>query len=433
MKVLVMDATHGGLTIALEYRRKGAEVTLVDCYRTGGKDLERKAANAGIHFENRTPENFFDLVVAPIHCPDQFLEGARWRRKITTHEAVGKLCSFDAKIIEVTGTKGKTSTAHLIADLLRAKKNRVLLLSSSGIVLYKGDEKKIIKEEVSIAPTSILEIARMGIEFDIGVFEVSLGGTGLADIGVITTIGDNYLIARGTKRAFDGKVQMARAAKRTLVIREEERDLWVPHVRNNIKILTFGNGGDVEATIDQPLRLGETARMKIILKRGDCMSVDLPGNFVAPAYLSAFSAAVTVALDFGYGLNEIKKSFESFEGVPGRGEVKKEDDRWIIRDRNPGVSAGSVRYLVESLKRYYRLKRIGVIIEPVSKRVCEKLDLGELEKVIIDYQDCINDACLLGDFESDMLQGDVFRMIGDIDEVNRDSEAILWCTKEGFR
>lgn len=428
-----MDATHGGLTIALEYRRKGAEVTLVDCYRTGGKDLERKATNAGIHLENRAPAEFFDLVVAPIHCPDRFLEGARWRRKITTHRAVGELCSFDARIIEVTGTKGKTSTAHLIADLLRAKGNRVLLLSSGGIVLYNGDKKKIIKEEVSIAPTSILEIARMEVEFDVGVFEVSLGGTGLADIGVITTIGDNYLIAKGTRRAFDGKVQMACTVKKTLVVREDEKNLWVPHVGKDVKILTFGNGGDVDAKIGQPLRLGEMAGMKIILKKGDCASVDLPGNFVAPAYLLAFSAAAAVAIDLGYGVNEIAKSFEAFEGVPGRGEIRKENDLWVIRDRNPGVSAASVRFLIECLKNYYQLKRIGVIIEPVSKRVCEKLDLGELEKVIIDHRDCVSDACLLGDFEGGMLHGDVFRVIENIAEVNGNSEAILWCTKEGFR
>jgi UDP-N-acetylmuramoylalanine-D-glutamate ligase len=428
-----MDATHGGLTLALEYRQRGAEVTLVDCYRTGGEELKREAASAGICLENKAPADFFDIVVAPVHCPDRFLDGVRWGKKITTHRAVGELCAFDAKIIEITGTKGKTSTAHLVAGLLSAKGNRVLLLSSGGLVLYDGEKKKTIKEKVSIAPTSILEIARMGVEFDIGVFEVSLGGTGLADIGVITTIGDDYPIAQGTRRAFDGKVQMAQTVKRTLVIREDERSLWTPHVGKDIRVLTFGNGGDVDVEIGQGLRLGDRAEIKIVLKGGDYATVGLSGNFVVPAYLPAFSAAATVAVDLGFSLKEITESLAVFEGVPGRGEIRKEGALWVIRDRNPGVSANSVRFLIECLKGYYQLKRIAVVVEPVSKRVCEKLDLRALEKVIIDHRDCISDACLLGDSYDDMLHGDVFRVIGSIAEVGKDSEVVLWCTKEGFR
>ncbi|MEM2943900.1 MAG: coenzyme F430 synthase [Methanomassiliicoccales archaeon] len=433
MKVLVMDATHGGFSVAHEYEKRGAEVTLVDCYGTGTEMLEAEARKAGVHIVRKTPEGFFDLVVSPIHCPDHFLKGATWEKKITTHQAVGELCSFKSRIVEVTGTKGKTTTSHLIAHLLRSQGRRVLMLSSAGIVLYDDGQTKILKREASIAPTTILEVANMNVEFDVGVFEVSLGGTSNADTGVITTIENNYPIAAGTRKAYDGKVQMVQNSKNTLVIRKAEEGIWTSQARQGLKIVTFGAGGDVEVRIVSKLLLGSKTKVEILFGKDCRVTADLSSRFIAPAYVPSISAAAAVAFDFGLEVDDIGRSLSSFDGVQGRAEISCHKNSWIIRDRNPGVSAASIGYLLECMKSYSDLKKISLVVEPVSKRVCEKLDVSEIEKIISTQRDFIDGAYLLSDSNELNQARHTFEIIKSVDDVRKKSDAILWCTKEGFR
>jgi UDP-N-acetylmuramyl pentapeptide synthase len=278
-----------------------------------------------------------------------------------------------------------------------------------------------------------LKVWKMRRDFDFGVFEVSLGGTGLAEIGVITTIADDYPIAKGTRRAFDGKAQMAVGARRSLVVSEKEKDLWSDLVDEGAEIVTFGDGGGMDVKVSPPLIFDEAAELEIYVDGRKELLVEILGSYLVPSYLPAFSAALATAIEAGAELDDAAKALQSFSGIPGRGDVRMEGGVWLIRERNPGVTASSVDFNLTCLRDYYDLKGIGVVIEPTTKNVCERLEVEELEKVIMKHQDCVSGAYFLHHRGDKKYEGEVFHLIDDISEAGKGHDALLWCTKEGFQ
>ena len=58
---------------------------------------------------------------------------------------------------------------------------------------------KVLKQNISITPASIIEAWNLAEDYEIGIciFETSLGGTGLADVGILTNLVEDYPIAGG--------------------------------------------------------------------------------------------------------------------------------------------------------------------------------------------------------------------------------------------
>ncbi|HMA05349.1 MAG TPA: coenzyme F430 synthase, partial [Methanomicrobiales archaeon] len=107
MEILVLDTIHGGTELAAELERSGHRVDTVDVYR-GERGISPDDAR----------ERRYDLLVAPVHLdPDYPLLSAVQAPRITHHLAVRMLLSGKAPrpMIEVTGARGKTTTAHAIA------------------------------------------------------------------------------------------------------------------------------------------------------------------------------------------------------------------------------------------------------------------------------------------------------------------------------
>jgi len=115
LRVLLLDLTHGAEVLAREYLRRGQDVTCVDVYHTAPDLLKGRLRAEGIRVLEEAPSERFDLLVAPIHCPDVYLPAAGYRTRLTHHEAVGELCSFPFPTVEVTGAGGKTTTCHVLA------------------------------------------------------------------------------------------------------------------------------------------------------------------------------------------------------------------------------------------------------------------------------------------------------------------------------
>jgi len=422
-----MDLTHGGDELALEYATRGHQVVCVDCYKTCDEGLRNKLEGAGILVAQTAPPEEFDLLVAPVHCPDRFLEGVKFERRITFHDAVGELVDMRGMIFEVTGAKGKTTTCHIITHLLRYFGRRIIQVTSEGITLV-GDGAEVIQERASIAPTSILKVSRMDLKWDNAVFEVSLGGTGVGVVGIITTLGDNYSIAAGTRTAFDGKVQMVKNAKKFLVIPEEERELWESHVPPGVWVNTFGPGGTINAEVEPPLTLGEQCEVIFRTRIGGEFRTTVTGNFLLSSYLRPMSAAMAGMMCYGPNLPVLMDALKGYGGAPGRAEVREKAGKWVVYDRNPGVSCLSIETHLQGLESYYEIDDIGLVVEPASRNVCERLDTDHLS-TLEEVHDSLTGCYLVGDG----CEIENFKKIPDISEVMGKHKVLLWCAKEGFR
>jgi coenzyme F430 synthetase len=428
LKVLILDLTHGGDKIGREYLALGHEVTLVDVYRTSHQEERRSLDREGFRVLEAAPSEMFDLAVVPVHCPDRFLGQAHFERRITHHHAVGELIKFAVPVIEVTGAGAKTTTCFVMAHMLSKLGRKVLLHTSRGDYLVSSQGTKTINDRASIAPASLIPLSRME-GYDVAVLEESLGGCGLGDVCAITTLGDNYPIAAGTRHAYDGKVQMVRLAKGTVVIPREEEAMWQQDIAPNVRSICFGENGDVDAELDEHLQLGVplTLRLRHLEEKA---VVDLPSSFLAPSYLTAFQCATAIMVGLGFDLEQVRSAFEGFTGVPGRGEVSREGNWYLVRERNPGVSARSIDWNLDVIETYYRIKDICLVIDPLDLKVCEKLDMKAILEVARSHPSVKQVYLFQRKGEEDRWK-EVPHIQSAYDVWNM-HKVVLWCTKEGY-
>ena len=204
MKVLILDMTHGGAILAKRFIDRGDDVTCVDVYRIGTQELKDSVRAMGARVEDTVPQEEYDLHVAPMHCPDSFLGEAKCKERLSFSRAVNMFIDKKTFRIEITGVKGKTSTCYILSHILSKSGMKVFLHSSRGQGPWTiGHQIECLK---SIAPTSLLELPDEG--YDCIISEVSLGGSGKADIAVITNLIEDYGIAKNTRKASQAKAEI---------------------------------------------------------------------------------------------------------------------------------------------------------------------------------------------------------------------------------
>ena len=207
MDYLVVDMTHGGLVIASELAKLPETMVYAwDIYGTLNKSTMDEYSDEGLIFVdgNNFKEAEEVTVVSPVHC------NLNMHVNMTHHDAVKLILSqkINVPVVEVTGVKGKTSVVWILKEILNHKKP--LVLSSLGAEVFDGEEWIKLKQNISITPASIIEAWNLAENYEIGVciFETSLGGTGLADVGVLTNIAENYPIAGNSSNASKAKSQI---------------------------------------------------------------------------------------------------------------------------------------------------------------------------------------------------------------------------------
>ncbi|WP_067049916.1 coenzyme F430 synthase [Methanofollis ethanolicus] len=240
MKILVLDTIHGGAVLAEALAVAGHEVDAVDVYR----GIE------GIPAEEAARRRY-DLVVAPVHLDPAHPLLRAAPRAVTHHEAVAMLLAGKrpSPFVEITGTRGKTTTATALAHVLPGPG---VLHTSMGTFVYP--ERRPLGKR-SITPASTLAAAAEAKK--IGgwcVAEESLGVSGAGDLAVLTS-GDDYLFAAGTKHALAEKVRSLAMAPQALV----PPGVSVPSARNAGEIAAVEGTvctyryGDIEGSFENPL------------------------------------------------------------------------------------------------------------------------------------------------------------------------------------
>lgn len=371
MKVAVLDMTHGGDLIALRYQAEGDDVTCVDVYRNCPQDRKDALREAEVRVCDSLPIGRYDLAVMPGHCPRAFLGDSEVSETISFSEAVNRFIDDRRFRIEVTGVKGKTSACYLISKILHDSGRRVLLHSSRGEGPWT-DEGHSIERTVSIAPPYLMTLPAG--EFDVIVSEVSLGGSGKADIALITNLAEDYGIAKNTLKASDAKKDIFTDGVN--IVPEDEVPFWSQWCDR----LT-GYGRRV-VPLSKP-RLGEGLRVSV--DYDGVSEIVLDGSYVSTEYLGAMDATLEVCHAMGVPRETVLSSLESFKGVPGRGEIAEEDGRTVIRERNPGISRLSVARVMECLDGMDVLEGAVAVLNPVSRKVCDKMDASGIAEEVGRY------------------------------------------------
>lgn len=354
-KVAVLDAVHGAKTIAQRMACCGLEAEALEVYH-------HTPSVAG-----------YDLVVAPVHLSPKnpvMAEARRLgKRVITHHQAVGellgpKLESAPAlKVFEVTGTHSKTTTALLLSKMLSARR-LVVSHTTRGIELWSRGSSRLLRQGLSITPGNAIPAMEEAVSngTDALVLELSLGGTGIADFGVLTSFSGDYMIAGRTKWASTAKLQMVSLAKKGFRL----------VANTDVKIspdVSFGSNGQVRAEPGK-IHLGEIGH--------NGHSIRLSEDLDFPSYQTALAAAAATAHAAGIDADEIVSSLEGFDGFGGRMKIDRRESMTVYDCSNSGLKLSDVK---RALDNAYG-GSLGMVVGEEAETVCEGMDVPGLVELL---------------------------------------------------
>ncbi|HXW99289.1 MAG TPA: coenzyme F430 synthase [Methanomicrobiales archaeon] len=370
MEILVLDTIHGGTELAGALARAGHRVDTVDVYR-GEEGIPPQQAARGR----------YDLLVAPVHLdPSYPLLSQVQAPRITHHGAVRMLLSGKTPhpMVEVTGARGKTTTAHAIAhglkgpgvqargapspvqrgpcppgqeEPLRAPSPLAdpssfgpgILHTSPGTFRYP--ERRLLWRR-SITPASVIpaaaEAAKIGGWL---VAEESLGVTGAGDVAVLSSAED-YRMAAGRRSALAAKL-------------EGMRDAPVAVVPEGVRF-------------DHP-RLVDAG--EAVTWDGERFTYDhngIRGEFRNPlGELDAYRSAISLAAAALCALGIDPAPLATFAGVEGRLSLERKDGVIIVDNSNSGTTAETT----DDAASYARAASAGgwitLVIGEEDRTVCE--------------------------------------------------------------
>ncbi len=366
-RIAVFDTIHGGRQICRSLREIGADADTFDIYH------DPPSADA-IHS--------FDVVIAPVHAPAALMARVEALNipTLTHHQAVGEIARSNEKlqsacVFEVTGVKGKTTTASLLGNAYSDR--RTALLTSHGLELRENG-RYVAKKRLSITPANILTALELMAEFDfdpeICIFEVSLGGTGLADVNVLTTLSPEYGIGQDTKTSTFAKLQMISNAKASsCVVASADVTSFVKPTRC---VNTFGNDN---ATVRYAKTAGDHAKIEFAdLTRVDGAHISgevpfvLAGSYDFASYKDTILCFAAAALSASLDPETISRTLTSFRGVMGRMIATEISGRVLIDNSNSGLDELSIERAINYGLMFKKTGHSAVLIVGVEgKNVCE--------------------------------------------------------------
>lgn len=345
MQVLVLDTVHGGKEIGAAYREAGQTVDVVDVYHGTTPDALRDAGH-----------RHYDLIVAPVHLDPGYPLLARRRVPVITHhDAVRNLLgdNLPHPMIEITGARGKTTTACALAHILEGNG---VLHTSSGTRTYPSRD---LLWKKSITPASVIAAARYAGRLPGWlVAEISLGVTGAGDLAIITSP-HNYTVAGGRKCAINEKIASTRHAKRVLVAGG-----IFPYARNVVRVGDVARCEGTQCTI-------ELGGMRCVLENP---------LFLLPPYRLPLMLAAAAAMMLGIS----PAPLNTFTALPGRMSLTRENNLIIIDNANSGTDVTTTLCAARYARHCARSHDLTLVIgQPEGDgAVCEGFSFSQIADAI---------------------------------------------------
>lgn len=204
--------------------------------------------------------------------------------------------------------------------------------------------------------------------------EISLGGTGLADWGILTSFSGDYRIAKDTKWASTAKLQMVSLAKKGA------------HLAANTDVpissdISFGEGGRVQTRPD-----------RLLFADGE-LPLSLSEDLDYAGYRTAIAAAGAAARSAGVPCRDISRALQGFDGFSGRMKVRREGRLTIYDSSNSGLKVRDVNLALDRA----RGPSLGVVVGEDAQTVCEGMNIPGLLELIRDRRDEIKLLVLVGE------------------------------------
>jgi len=305
-KVLVMGLGRfgGGVDTAKFATAAGAKVTVTDIAAPESltdslKQLE-EFSNIEYHLGSHRADDFeqADIIIANPAVPtdNEFLEIARRRDKLVTSQVniFFELCP--AEIIGITGANGKSTTAALIAHLLRSTQYEKVWLSGNI-----GNEPLLtIAEQITTDDLVVLELSSFQLE-QLGQIQKS------PRVALLTNLTPNHLDRYGTFADY-------RRAKENIFRFQNPCEKSHP--------VSIFNAEDEIAAEWFEKYSEDTERICLKFSSAD-VTEELRSVFTLPgrANLSNLAAAAAIVKYFGAGDEAIKNALPQFKALPHRLEL----------------------------------------------------------------------------------------------------------------
>lgn len=393
-RTLVVDMTHGGKVICEELTMRGCEVYAFDNHKTLKREEIEKLKALGIKVFSEEKElnvEDFDVIVVQHADPEMRLFKSALELgipAISHARAVGIILSElkgSVRIIEITGTNGKTTTANMLSKILCDTGKTVLIHDSLSTRIVNSCGEKLLANGLSITPANVLKAYRLAQDFDFdhAIFEVSLGGTGAGDIGILTGIYENYR-ASFFRNAFNSKLQMAINMKSgILVLNGDNITRKFAHVffgESNIYGIERGREVKVEKIDDKVEGMieglstifGKKINSSFEFKIHD----SLFGRFNILNALGALTAAVSLELE----VDTVCRSLKEFKGVKGRGIAEKAERGILVDFSNRGINTPAILTAIDHAlaQRGKSVDAVVVVLSGSERATCEIIDTNKL-------------------------------------------------------
>lgn len=426
-KVLIVDMTHGGIKLATEFSKMGCEVFAWDIYHTLRDGQIEVLVKTGIKLvdEEFLKSNSNQLIlVAPVHCKLEYPVD------LTHHEAAAFIMKnrIQMPVIEVTGVKGKTSVVHMLKEIF--KDLNPLILSSLGVEVVDDGESRFLERDLSITPANIITAWELGYKYDPGIFivETSLGGTGLAQVGIITNIAENYPVASGCRTASQTKAQIFKS--KMVVCDYNSYIKYYSKFKDKTNTFSIDGEGNVKASHIK-FGLQETV-FDIVVNGVKTVSGEIINDKFkistfapAPHHVENVLAAVSASLTFGMPLDTIRDGLKRFHGLKGRTSLKIEEDVCIFEEINPGINVTTIRKSLDMIKG---LPESAVILGGKYGITCEEIDEEAATNVLNQLDD--NIELILTDELGASLKNGINRNFNYISDL---SQAINYACKKPYQ
>jgi UDP-N-acetylmuramoyl-tripeptide--D-alanyl-D-alanine ligase len=262
-----------------------------------------------------------------------------WRRE---------LGSAGARVVAITGSTGKTSTKDILAAILAASMRTV-------------SSPENFNTEIGL-PLAVLA-APLGTEAL--VLEMAMRGAGQIaeltavaepDVGVIVNVGPVHLELLGTLEAIAAaKAELiAHLAPGTTVVVPVDEPLLAPHLRGDLRTVTFGDGGDFSLE-----RAGSDGEIVIrgLLEGVESERITLEPSFRQAHNLRNLLAAVAAASALGVTpAGALEVSFSRLRGE----RLKLESGAVLINDCY-NANPMSMRAAIDDLAETAPARRVAVL------------------------------------------------------------------------